>query len=204
MPRKQITLVGLALSLALIVVATLRYPGGSQHDALAAGFDWKHNYLSDLFTPTAVNGGKNASRYFAIPGVLTLCATLARFLHRFSKNAPTSSLRRFIAIPGVVAMALAALTVTPLHDAVLGLASASTLLAFFSVVMLLARSKRYALLALGVVTLLVWYFTNYAYFARQFLEWLPTLQKISLLLLVSWILSLEYTGEHSRANQAGE
>lgn len=202
MRGRHLTLVGLALGLALILFATIRYPGGSQHDAFAPGFDWKHNYLSDLFTPAAVNGAANASRNFAIPGVLVLCATLARFFRRFSKGAPTPALRRFIAIPGVAAMVFAALACTPLHDAVLSLASTAALLAFFSVVVLLARSGRYPLLALGVATLLVSYITNYVYFARQFLEWLPTLQKISLSLLFSWVLSLEYTGEHNGWDRA--
>jgi len=83
---KHLLPLGIALSLALLTVAINTYPGGNQIDANSIGFDWKQNYLCNLFGKTAVNGARNSARIWAITGWFILCASFACFFIRFSKN----------------------------------------------------------------------------------------------------------------------
>jgi hypothetical protein len=193
MPRKHLTLAGVLVGVALIVVAAFQYPGGSQHDAHSTGFDLKYNYLSDLFTKTAGNSEASTSRYFAVPGMLVLALSFAVFFYRFGQKQPTASMRRLIAFSGMGSMGFAFLVVTPLHDAMITLASALSLLTLLGIVVSLYKSRRFAMLGYGVLGMLTAYFANYVYYSRQHLELLPTLQKVTFVLIVSWFLMLEYT-----------
>ncbi len=176
----------------MFLVAASIYPGGSQSYPDVKGFDWSQNYLSDLFAPAAVNGAANPSRYAAIPGMLALCLALAFLFRDFADKQPSVAMRRLISLPGVAAMGFAFLAVTPYHDAMITVASSLSLLSLSSITVALYKSKRYPSAIFGVLCLLLSYFTNYVYFARQLLELLPTLQKLGLLLLPAWLLSLAY------------
>lgn len=43
MLRQYSILLGIIISLLLLLVATLYYPGGSQYDKNSVGYDWKNN-----------------------------------------------------------------------------------------------------------------------------------------------------------------
>ena len=120
MLRKYLILFGIIISILLLLVATLYYPGGSQYDKNSIGYDWKNNYISNLFGEKGVNGSDSASRFWAIPGMLFLCEILS------------------------------------------------------------------------IVCLLIAYYANYVYYTRNYLEFLPILQKTALAITITWILSLQY------------
>jgi hypothetical protein len=63
-------LTGIIISMVLLFIAAIYYPGGSQLDKNTIGYDWKNNYLSNLFSEKAVL--ENASRLWAIGGMLFL------------------------------------------------------------------------------------------------------------------------------------
>ncbi|MEO6283182.1 MAG: hypothetical protein ABIN80_23905 [Dyadobacter sp.] len=50
-------------------MATLRYPGGSQVDINSVGYDWKNNYISNLFGEKSFNGTKSGSRFWAMNAI---------------------------------------------------------------------------------------------------------------------------------------
>jgi hypothetical protein len=54
--KQHAVLACMAISVALIVLASQLYPGGSLLDKHAAGFDWSKNFISNLFAPQAING----------------------------------------------------------------------------------------------------------------------------------------------------
>jgi len=56
MLKKHSVLPGIIISLSLLVIATFYYPGGSQFDKSSVGYDWKNNYISNLFGEKAING----------------------------------------------------------------------------------------------------------------------------------------------------
>jgi hypothetical protein len=186
--------VGLVVGVALVVGAALLYPGGSSRDALSRGFDLRANYVSDLFPATAVDGEPSASRLLAIPGMLVLCATFALFFLRFAGREAAASSRRLVGGAGVGAMVFAFLAVTPWHHAMITAASACSLLALFVIVVSLAKAKRHVLAAAGAACLAVSYLANYVYFARQWLEWLPMLQKVSFAMLAAWVVAVDVRG----------
>jgi len=104
MLRKHSILLGIIISLLLLLVATLYYPGGSQSDKNSIGYDWKNNYLSNLFDARAVNGSENASRLWAIAGMLFLCASFALFFIKFPKKISSKGAAKIIRYCGVSAM----------------------------------------------------------------------------------------------------
>jgi hypothetical protein len=192
MLRKYSILLGIIISLLLLLVATLYYPGGSQYDKNSIGYDWKNNYLSNLFDARAVNGSENASRLWAIAGMLFLCASFALFFIEFPKKIASKGAAKIIRYCGVSAMIFTFLAVTPYHDTVIRIASTLALISMFYITVFVFKSRLHLLGILSVVCLLVSYSCNYVYFTRSYVEYLPIFQKIALAITITWILSLQY------------
>ncbi|MGA2421150.1 MAG: hypothetical protein ABSG69_13805 [Candidatus Acidiferrum sp.] len=192
MLRQHSVLLGIGISLLLLVVAALHYPGGSQADQHSVGYDWKNNYLSNLFSERAVNGSDNSARPWAISGMLFLCASLAWFFIEFSKKISAKSPANIIRYCGAGAMLFAFLAVTPYHDEVITIASTLALVSMFYVTVFVFKSRLHLLKVLSVLCLLSLYVCNYVYYTRSHIEFLPVLQKIAVLITIGWILSLEY------------
>jgi hypothetical protein len=189
---KYSILLGIIISLLLLLVATLHYPGGSRFDKNSVGYDWKNNYLSNLFDVKAVNGSENAARLWAIAGMLFLCASFALFFIEFPKKISSKGAAKIIRYCGVSAMIFAFLAVTPYHDAVIRIASTLGLISMFYITVFVFKSRLLLLGILSVVCLLVSYSCNYIYFTRSYVEYLPIFQKIALAITIAWILSLQY------------
>jgi hypothetical protein len=102
--RKYSILLGIPIALFLLLVSTLNYPGGSHHDKNSLGYDWKNNYLSNLFTEKAVNGSANAFRVWAISGMSLLCVSFALFFIEFPKKISSKGAATAIRTCGVCAM----------------------------------------------------------------------------------------------------
>jgi hypothetical protein len=174
------------------LVATQYYPGGSQYDSNSIGYDWKHNYLSNLFADKAVNGSYNASRLWAVSGMLFLCVSFALFFIDFPKKIPSQAAAKVIRYCGVGAMVFAFLAVTPYHDTMITIASTLALVSMFYIAVFVFMSRLHLLTILSVVCLLVSYTCNYMYYTKSYLELLPIFQKLSLVISIAWILSLQY------------
>jgi hypothetical protein len=192
MLRKYSILLGIVISLLLLLVATRHYPGGSQYDKNSIGYDWKNNYLSNLFGEKAVNGSENASRVWAIAGMLFLCSSFALFFIDFPKKISSKGAAKIIRYCGVGAMTFSFLAVTPYHDDVIRIASTLALISMFYITVFVFKSRLYFFGLLSVVCLLASYSCNYIYFTRSYVEYLPIFQKIALAITITWILSLQY------------
>jgi len=192
MLRKHSILIGIIISLLLLFVATRYYPGGSQHDQNSTGFDWKNNYLSNLFSTKAVNGVDNLSVPWAVGGMLFLCISFALFFIEFSKKIPPGSAAKVIKYAGACAMAFGSLAVTPYHDLAIMIGGTLFLLSMFYVTVFVFKSKLLLFKILCIICLLVFYCCNYIYYTRNYLEILPVMQKIGIFIAIVWILSLQY------------
>ncbi|MDP4264943.1 MAG: hypothetical protein Q8941_20615 [Bacteroidota bacterium] len=192
MLRKYSILLGIIISLVLLLIATRYYPGGSQYDKNSIGYDWKNNYLSNLFAQKAVNGSDNASRLWAIPGMLFLSASIALFFIEFSKRISPKSAANVIRYFGAGAMLFAFLAVTPYHDTVVTIASTLALVSMFYITVFVFKSGLHLFKIFCVVCLLAFYGCMYIYYTGKYVEFLPVMQKISLAINVAWILSLQY------------
>jgi hypothetical protein len=189
---KHSILTGIVIALVLLFIATRHYPGGSQHDANSVGFDWRNNYLSNLFSVKAVNGADNTSRPWAVAGMFFLCASFGLFFIDFSNKIPQKSAAGIIRYFGAAAMLFAFLAVTPYHDIMVTIADTMALVSIFYITVFVFKSKLLFFKFLSVTCLLVLYTANYVYYTSNYLEILPVLQKASLLLTISWVLGLQY------------
>ena len=194
MPSKHPVLFGITLAIALLLISTILYPGGSQHDANSIGFNWQHNYLSNLLNPISVNGQDNTARPWAIAGMLFLCLAVALFFVRFSKKIPNNG-AKVIKYAGAGAMVAAVFTATPYHDIAVTISGTLLLVSLFYITVFVFKSKLHLPKVLSVVCLLLLYGMNYIYYTQNGLEYLPVMQKISMVMNLSLFLVLEYFSE---------
>ncbi|MBS1522254.1 MAG: hypothetical protein JST50_14735 [Bacteroidetes bacterium] len=192
MLKKHLILIGIIISLILLYIATLHYPGGSQADKNSIGYDWANNYLSNLFGPKAVNGAENTARTWADFGMLFFCGSVGLFFVDFSTKIPIKSASNIIRYFGIAAMMAAFLAVTPLHDLAVTISCISALIAIFYATVFILKSKLLWFKLLCIVYLLSLYVGMYSYYTRSFLQLLPILQKTSLGISVIWTLGLYY------------
>jgi len=201
MIKKYAVISGIIISSLLLLVSSLKYPGGSQYDKFANGFDWKHNYICNLFDEFAIKGDYNASRYWAIAGTFFFCVSFAFFFVRFSKKLVSKSAASIIKYCGVSAMIAAFLIVTPYHNTMIILSSTLALISMFYITFYVFKSGLYYLKLLSIICLLISYFCNYIYYTKHYLEFLPIVQKLALGITVIWMLGLEYfTGNEDFEN----
>lgn len=193
MVKKHLILIGILISVILLIIATLYYPGGTYEDEDSIGYDWANNYISNLLRPLAVNGAENTARPFAILGVLFLSASFGVFFVKFSNRIKIKSASFVIKYLGVLATILGFITVVPsMHDIMVTASSILTLLIFFYITAMVIKSKLNLMKVLSITFLSTFYFAAYMYFTRSFLEYMPIMQKVIFLIKIVWILSLEY------------
>jgi len=192
MIKKHAVLIGIVFSLVLLVIAAIYYPGGSQIDKNSIGYDWKNNYMSNLFSPKAVNGLDNASRPWAMAGMFFLCTSCAIFFTSFSKRIPPGAAAGIIKYSGAGAALFVFLTVTPYHDLMIGLSSTCILIAIFYLSVIILKSKLLFFKFLSIACLVTLYLCIYMYYTRSFLNLLPIMQKVCFLTILTWMVGLEY------------
>ena len=192
MLKKHSVLLGIIIALLLLFIATIQYPGGSQYSSNSVGYDWQNNYISNLFSPKAVNGLSNMSRPWAICGMLFLCASFTLFFISFSKKIPSKLSANIIKYCGIGAMLFAFLAVTPYHDLGVTVASILIVISMFYIMVFVFTTKLLFLKVLCVVCLVVSYSCNYMYYSRFHIALLPIAQKIDLLIALIWVLCLQY------------
>jgi len=171
--KKYSTLIGIVIVLSLLSIAIIVYPGGSRAGKYSVGFDWKNNYISNLFGETAINGSHNSSRLWAISAMLFLSITFSIFFVAFSKRIASKSAARVIKYFGIAAMICTFLVVTPYHDTMITIACTLTLVSMFYITVFVFKSKLHFFKILSVVCLLVFYSAMYIYYTGNFIGLLP-------------------------------
>jgi hypothetical protein len=191
MLKKHSILLGIIISILLLFIATWHYPGGSQVDKNSVGFDWKNNYISNLFGKNAVNGSYNSARFWAIGGMIFFSASFAIFFVEFSKKIPARGASQIIKYIGVGGMFFAFLIATPLHDIMITIASTMFLIGMFYITVFVLKSRLHLFKWLCIVWLLVFYYTLYLYGSGS-VKYLPIMQKITFATTIALILGLGY------------
>ena len=192
MLKKHTILVGIIIALSLLYVATLQYPGGSQRSTTSVGYEWRNNYLCNLFNAKAVNGAANPSRPWAITGMLFLSVSFGLFFFDFSAKIPAPGAAKIVRYCGVGAMVFAFLVASPYHDPMVTAAGTLALISMFYITVFIFKSRLHLFKVLSVICLLVFYCCNYFYYTRSYLDILPVLQKVLFALAITWILCLQY------------
>src|SRR4051794_36623279 len=100
MAKKHSVLIGVVFSLILMTIAILVYPGGSMFDKNSTGFNWRTNFISNLFGTRALNGAENSSRIWAYLGMILLPFSYAMFFSNMSKKLREKSARYILQYGG--------------------------------------------------------------------------------------------------------
>ncbi|MEO7215872.1 hypothetical protein [Mucilaginibacter sp.] len=191
MIRKYSVLIGIVLSLILILVAILIYPGGTMFNEYAIGFDWTKNFMSNLFGTRALNGSENPSRIWAYSGMILLPLTYAIFFVNMSKKIPEKNAAYILKYGGIANILFTFLTVTYLHDIMLIISTSIFWTCIIVIMVFILKTKLHLLKFLCIITVLVFYYGVYLWGTSNW-ALLPIMQKVNFASSTLLILGLEY------------
>ena len=168
---------------ALLGLAMTWHPGG---------YRWSEHTISALFQPAAPSGVVNPARPFAVLGLLTAMSGIALLFHLVSSRTRSAFDKQVIQIGGIASTAFATLTVTLLHDLMVGLALVCFVVALSAMLHMLYRERLLGLFAIGILFIAFELGTAVLYFGHVFLEFLPAGQKAAMVLIGLWLFAVQY------------
>ena len=186
-------IIGTLIFVILYFVATLYYPGGSQVDKNSIGFSWTNNYWCNFLNETAINGQTNPAKPIALTGMFVLCLTLSIFWYLFPKQINIDRrLKLTIQISGLIAMTIAFFLFTSInHDLVTNLATSFGAIATIGTFVGLYKQKWFRLFGFGLLNILLVGLNNLCYYNKEFIIYLPVIQKISFATFLIWICLID-------------
>ena len=184
-----IPIFGTLIFVILYFIATLNYPGGSQVDKNSIGFSWTNNYWCNLLNEAAINGQKNSAKPIALTGMFVLCLTLSFFWYLFPRHTNIDKkLKLTIQISGLIAMIIAFFLFTNInHDLLTNLATSFGAIATIGTFIGLYKQKWFRLFRFGLLNILLVGLNNLCYYNKEFIIYLPVIQKISFATFLIWI-----------------
>lgn len=190
MVKKYTVLICMVISVILIVISTLVYPGGSLFDKNSIGFDWSKNFLSNLFETKAINGSENPSWIWAIIGMAFHSVAYGTFFINMSKKIPSTQWAKILKYIGAINILFIFLIATPLHD--LGTISIIlTLIGLFVITVFILKSKLHFFKLLCIICLLTFYIFFFL-FGFGYLSLAIIMQKVYNISSILLVLGLEY------------
>jgi hypothetical protein len=190
MVKKYSVLISLVISVILIVIAALVYPGGSLLDKNSIGFGWSKNFLSNLFATKAINGSENPGKIWAVIGMVFHSVGYGIFFINMSKKISSRQWANFLKFIGVTNIILIFLIATPLHD--LGVISIIlTLIGLFIITVFILKSKLHLLKFCCIICLLT-YYCFFFLFGLGYMDLSVIMQKVYIISSMLLVLGLEY------------
>lgn len=197
-----------ALALVLLAAALVRFPGGSDADPTARGFDPAFNYLSDLLHEVARDGRPNPAAPLARAAVLAFVAALPPFWALLARLVPARGpLLRVLGTLSAAGWAAVPLVPSDRFGAWHGVfvlvgAGPGLIAAVLAVAGLRAERPWLASLGLGVLACLA---AAVAFYARLLLGdpstpslVIPALQKVAGVFLIAWVLGVAVAALRAR------
>jgi len=191
MTKKYSVLICVVISVILIVIATLVYPGGSFLDKNSIGFEWSKNFISNLFAEKAINGSENTSRIWAIVGMVFHSVGYGIFFIHMSKKISARQASNVLKFIGTANILFNFLIVTPLHDLMVIISSTLFLMGLFYLTVFIFKTKLHLFKFSCILCFLIFYFTLYLYGSGN-LGLLAIMQKVSFICSMLLILGIEY------------
>ena len=179
--RSTFPFVGVLISAVLVVVAAVGYPGG---------YAWFDQSISSLFQPVALNGSANTSRFLAALAVIIFCSSIAIIFNIIAGCGASRLHRKIIQIAGIGSMVYTALVVTPMHDVLIGVALLFFVAAMLAIFHSLYLQRRFEMLGTGIACLALTLSNATMYYGEMLYGFLPIVQKVSLVLWVTWLFGL--------------
>lgn len=191
MIKKYSVLIEVVVSLILIAIAILIYPGGTMFDEYSTGFSWTKNFMSNLFGTRALNGDENPSRVWAYLGMILLPFTYAIFFINMSKKIPDKNAANIIKYGGVANVVFTFLTVTRFHDIMLIISTSLFWTCLVIITVFILKTRLHLFKFFCIIILLVFYYSVYLWGISDW-SLLPIMQKINFVSSTLLILGLEY------------
>lgn len=189
----MIPFLGILIFIGLYIFSSTLYPGGSQIELNAKGFDWINNYWCNLLNEKGMNGQLNPAKPFSILAMFILCISLMIFFIQFAKTFPKSKLwKRIIRVNGILSMLFAILIFTKYHDLMTTISSIFGLFVVIGIIREVYISELTIYKISGILFILLLGVNNYIYYTQQFIKHLPLIQKITFVFVLIWIIGLNY------------
>lgn len=190
MIKKYSVLICLMSSVVFLVIAMLRYPGGSLVNSNSIGFDLSKNFISNLFAAKAINGLENPGRVWAIIGMAFQSVGYGIFFINISKKIPYRLWAKILEYIGIANIILIFLIATPLHD--IGVLSIIlTLMGLFTITIFIFKTKLY-LLKYACIFCLLTYYVFFSFYGFGFLSLAAIMQKVFSISSILLVLGIEY------------
>lgn len=194
MIKRNLVLIGISISLALLLIAISIYPGGTYQDKNAVGFDWTKNYISNLFEEKALNGSQNSSRIWAYFGMFVYSISCAVFFVNMSNKIPEKNFRNIIKYTGILIMPVTFLIITPLHDLMLNISSFLFWNCIVAITVFIFMTKLHFFKIYNIICILIFFYAVYIHTSHNW-DLLPIIQKVNTISSVLLMLGLEYFTE---------
>jgi hypothetical protein len=180
----------MVISVILLAIAILVYPGGSLLDKNSIGFGWSKNFISNLFETKAINGSENPGWIWALIGMAFHSVGYGIIFINMSKKIPSIKSAKILKFIGVTNIIFIFLIATPLHD--LGTISIIlTLLGLFTITVFILKSKLHFFKFSSIICLLTFY-CFFFFFGFGYLGLAMILQKVYNISSMLLVLGLEY------------
>lgn len=200
MIKKYSVLICLIISVILMGIATLVYPGGSLLDKNSTGFDWSENFFSNLFEAKAINGSANTSRIWALIGMAFHSLAYGIFFINMSKKVSTRHAATILQLIGAANLLFTCLIATRLHDIMVTISSTLFLIGLFYITVFILKTKLHVLKFACIICLLTFYYTLFLYGSGNW-GLLAIMQKVSFISSMLLILGLEYFSKQEAFKQ---
>jgi len=188
---KYSVLICVVISVILIVIATLVYPGGSLLDKNSIGFVWSKNFISNLFAAKAINGLDNPSRIWAIIGMAFHSVGYGIFFIHTSKKISARPATTILKMIGASLILFNFLIVTPLHDMMVTTTSTLFLIGLFYITAFILKTKLHVLKISCIICFLIFYYTLFLYGSGNW-GLLAIMQKVTFICSMLLVLGIEY------------
>ncbi|WP_100642509.1 hypothetical protein [Alteromonas facilis] len=188
---RLLPILGIIAFIALYLYAASLYPGGSSVSPNAMKWDWYQNLWCNLLSEEAINGLENPARPIALLAMALLSISIAIFyllcadLIVKSKNWKIS-----LRITGILLMLGAFFVFSKYHDLMTTIISICGLIGISGILRALYLNHMTFFAAIGGVCLFVICLNNFFYYNNTLHEYLPLVQHLNFILILSWTLGL--------------
>jgi hypothetical protein len=147
-----------------------------------------HNYWCNLLNENAVNGAPNPARPIAITALLMQALALASFWFLFPLFVSFKRMGRLIIqAAGVLCVLIGAFLSTPWHDIIIDVSTLAGLVALIGTFVGLYKLRWKKMFGMGLFILVLIALNNWCYYSGSLIYYLPLVQKITFLYVLSWI-----------------
>jgi len=185
-----IPIIGIGAYAILFMYSASMYPGGSRMRPSQVGFDWIHNYWCDLMGKLSFDGQVNASRPTAIAAWICVCTSiLLIFWKSVEVFFPQGRLNVLFKITSVLAAAIGLFAFTDFHDLIVALCFPFGTITAIGLTIGLLKSDLSFFKHTIWVCLVLLSLSFFMYFTNTGLHLLGLTQKITLAVVMSWLLA---------------